>query len=78
MEFEIAAIKKGLLQKRYQCLNLLKKEKLKGHFCFQKRNGGDMDTEEIALLFFRSLYNRSDDCIFKRREGQQPFGPRVI
>lgn len=37
-----------------------------------------MDTEEIALLFFRSLYNRSDDCIFKRREGQQPFGPRVI
>lgn len=32
-----------------------------------------MDTEEIALLYFRSLYHRSDDYILKRREGQHPF-----
>lgn len=51
MELKIAAIKNYYFRKRYKCLNLLKKEKLKVHFCFQKRNGGDMDTEEIALLF---------------------------
>lgn len=61
------------VRQNYQCLNLLKKEKLKVHFCFQKHDGGDMDTEEIALLYFRSLYHRSDDYILKRREGQHPF-----
>lgn len=37
-----------------------------------------MDTEEIALLYFRSFCHRPDDYILKRREDQYPFELRFI
>lgn len=45
----------------YQCLTLLKKKIIKVHFCFQKQDGRDMNTERNALPNFRSLCHRSDD-----------------
>lgn len=45
----------------YQCLTLLKKKIIKVHFCFQKQDGRDMDTETNALPNFKSLCHRSDD-----------------
>lgn len=37
-----------------------------------------MDTEEIALLYFRIFCHRPDDYILKRREDQYPFELRYI
>lgn len=42
----------------YQRLTLLKKKIIKVHFCFQKRDGREMDTEKISLPKFRSLCHR--------------------
>lgn len=75
----ISAIKSSSPKKKLSVINLAQKiKKIKVHFCFQKRDGGDMDTEEIALLYFRSFCHRPDDYILKRREDQYPFELRYI
>lgn len=61
----ISAIKSSSPKKKLSVNNLA--QKIKVHFCFQKRDGGDMDTEEIALLYFRSFCHRPDDYFKKTR-----------
>lgn len=48
------------------------RKKIKVHF-FQKQDGKVTYTEEIILLYLRSIYHRSVGYIVKRQECQHSF-----